>query len=478
MLTPADLFVEYWGVAKNWSGNVVNGVMLPPEEFSAEVDAALLIPDGQESYDLLTNLVGLEGNGNPKGKKLVVLRNIDTFFSRIHPRIQYHAGLFRDISVSHWVRRLKIQRQRAGIYLRVADTYLIPKGPLTRNVRSKFATSAYEFSDQFEYLTVAPSALDANGRAIEVDMVSKSRAAHIGVPISPAANGEESVAFIPVAQLDPHLELSERSHNSCSFFDFSLNKTLDAADIITDQISDFGYADIVIAPELVISEDCADELQVRLRANPGQMRIMVAGSGSTRQTEDGMSWNESRILNGSGEELWRQRKFWQAGLDQRRAKSYGLAASTDTLVMEDNQSGSNVIIADIDGLGRCVVLICQDIMATSLAVELVRHFQPDWVFTPILDAGVDPGRWAHQRAFELSALSPARFLIVSSLSLAHKLGKQDVPCGLAIGPKDAIAVDGGRACAKAEIGRNPHGYSIIKWRSGTWFKSQLGTVDD
>lgn len=74
------------------------------------------------------------------------------------------------------------------------------------------------------------------------------------------------------------------------------------------------------------------------------------------------------------------------------------------MLMEEIAGSSTVTIVDMDGFGRCIVLICRDFQCQHVVDELTARYQPDWVLTPVLDPGVAVPGWAHQRAL---ASSPA-----------------------------------------------------------------------
>ncbi|MNH32978.1 hypothetical protein D3C79_934580 [compost metagenome] len=107
---------------------------------------------------------------------------------------------------------------------------------------------------------------------------------------------------------------------------------------------------------------------------------------------------------------------------------------------------------------------------------MIRLYQPDWELIPILDSGVSAGRWFHERAYNLSAISPARFLISSSTAHAVKLGYAGYACGMAVGPKDQIGPDAGRVCALAYPRDEKPGYGTVKWREG-WGRTDIGLFD-
>jgi hypothetical protein len=151
------------------------------------------------------------------------------------------------------------------------------------------------------------------------------------------------------------------------------------------------------------------------------------------------------------------------------------------MTMEDSAEGDELVIADVDGFGRCVVLICQDIHLSSAVKELLDFFQPDWVFIPILDAGISAGRWAHQETFAVSGNSNARFMIVSSLALAKLAYPTEArACALAVGPKTATELDGDKGRVFQEVNvetASVPGYAKLQWRNGDWKQTVLSSQD-
>ncbi len=112
---------------------------------------------------------------------------------------------------------------------------------------------------------------------------------------------------------------------------------------------------------------------------------------------------------------------------------------------------------------------------------MLDFFQPDWVFVPILDAGISAGRWAHQEAFANSGISNARFMIVSSMALAQlAYPKEPRACALAVGPKAADAAHGDKGRVFQEVsveaGTKP-GYARLQWRNATWQQTTQGAQD-
>lgn len=475
-LSPAQLFFEYWGTASQWSHNVALRAMRPSEGFNAAIHSALMIAKGEESYAAVRDLVKSAEDGIEKGRVLVALSVIDRFFEVAHPRALTHSSMKEKLPINHWIRGLIYHREVEGFFYKDDSSLLIPKGTLTRLSRGSFATSAYCFSDGFCYLSVVPQVMKNDEQRVLVTPIRVSGSSTRGVGTSLAPAGFETVGIIPIAEDASHLNLQHTIRDGVNYIDTCASSSVDVPSLVMTALNSMGAADIAIAPELLISETDCDEISARMRSNPSSVRLFVAGSGNTVAKIEGQPWNESRVLNRFGVELWRQRKIWQAGLDQNRAAELGVNIPADAFLMEDNCAGTKIVIADVEGLGRCVILICQDLQMAPLTNDLIRYYQPDWIFTPILDWGAHAGRWTHQRAWDLSAISPARYVVASSTSLAHKLGKPlPSPAGLLVGPREEIAPDSGRLCSQVYADGTHPRIGMVKWGVGDWNKSLIGT---
>lgn len=478
-MNPADLFLEYWYKVRILSSSTLTRVMLPDEKFCLAVELSLSIDEGDQACTKIIDLISQQSVPLRKGAMLEVMRIIDEFFYRVHPRsILINGQSGQRPPIPKWLQDTRDARMFSGAYGTLNEHNLVPRGPLTRLPRDEFASSGECLSDRFAALSVVESKLKIDERPIAVRHIVRASSASEGV-MPGAVAGAEKVTFVPVAQKECHLKVTERSEEGRLFFNFLVAEDRDVKTCITNALVAAAKTDIAFAPELMVTCTTADELANELFTSPAEFRICILGSGATVEREEseggdeGQAWNESSVVNGNGTVLWRQRKLWQAGLDSKRASLYGLSDPGEKLLMEDNCSGEEIVVADIDGFGRCVILICQDVEARPLADDLIRTYQPDWVFIPILDSGIDIGRWAHQRTFGLSSLSPARFLIVSSTALADKCGLRDAPCGMAVGPKERTDQDQGRVVSLATVSADvEHGFANLTWRED-WGKTSL-----
>lgn len=430
---PSVLFLKYWKEASTWKASLIANVERPTDIFKSEVLDALCITEGKESAAKIEALVNGSKNGKKRGRKLVFMEVADQFFYQIHPRALYHSDMsYVNLDKLHWLRMLQAKRTLTGCYCELEGKKLIPRGPLTREFRPITAANAECFRDRFHALSAVECVTSIHdvpvGIAIKVRLANSPQ----GI-VTEGVYKDRSVAFMPLAEDENHLSVVQRSNAGVSFVDFKAAPVLDVATKTLDVLGRIKYSDIVMAPELIICEPDSKLISSGIRKDGGRFRAFVAGSGHTVSTENSQAWNESKLFNGSGALVFSQRKLWLADISLDRAEEFGLDTTTPKM-MEDNASGEELIIADLDGFGRCIILICQDLNATPLAEYVIGNYQPDWVFVPILDVGVTIGRWFHQSILALSNLSPSRFLVSSSLSLAKKASYTDVGCGLAFGP--------------------------------------------
>lgn len=483
--SPAQLFLVLWQKAQAMTAFQRDTAAQADATFQQNLARALQQDDEQVATEacqrlLAAALLAAAMPNEQNGIILASLHAIDNAFYLIHPRTRFSpATARRRPTLPEWLRNMRDARFIDGEYTRNDEYRLITRGPLVRLPRNETASNAENLADRFTALSIVPHHLKLEHRTIATRHIVVSIDTARGVPVGRMPRREE-VVFIPVAEAVDDLLIHTRHVATQPLADFRLAPALNAAQQIVAALRSAGTGDIAFAPELVVHEDHADQMKTALRTlGPNRPRLIVAGSGQTRaKNNDGQSWNEARILNSRGHDLWRQRKLWPAGLGASRAIALGLADPGNKLVMEDTAEGDTLLIADLDGLGRCVVLICQDIKAQPLADELVQHFQPDWIFVPILDPGISAGRWAHQQVFGLSELSNARFMVASSTALAKRLSNPDpVACGLCVGPKaaDPLNHDTGRALALIEVVSppGPAGYGVIQWGGSGWTQTVL-----
>lgn len=498
--SPEALFLDLWREAASWTSHRRNDCEdLAQEAQDALVDALFGASAAGEAVDAvrrvatdLSNAIfvtsAVQAQQAQDSLVLGGMTALDDVFSHIHPRSVRLSGALLRRRLPAWLQNAEEMRTVAGAYLEDAHLRVLPRGPLSRQARSVADANADTLTHRFNYLTAAPvvTALDDH-QPVVINCLVVGHSAARGVPS--AAAGKEVVGFAPLAEADADLVYNARSDAAGrARLDVRVAAGTDLADRLVRTVARLGAVDLLVAPELTLDEAASQAFAKALDPTTAP-RLSIAGSGpSGAPDEQGRQFNASRAYNAMGAELWSHEKVWPYGMasDQVDQCHLGVVAEGEML-MEDIQSGASVTVADVDGFGRVLVLICQDLQIKPAVAAVVRTYQPDWVVVPILDRNVSTGRWMHKAAFDMSDTSPARFVVVTSLALAERSGCDqypDTPVALMVGPAAISQIEkanGGvaRALAVLPCTETDPMCGKAQWndRSATWEKrTSLGSA--
>jgi hypothetical protein len=471
-------FLELWRTAAEWTHNDRAAASTKDATLKKSFHDILSSDDEQKVVEDLRKRVKATPNSGLAdiSNALTCMLCIDEMFARIHPRNLSKTGSTW-VKVPDWLQGYKRARLTSGYFAMDARNFLAPKGPLTRACRSDHATSAESFADRFSALSVTSRFFEKDSNRIEVTLSIIPIDSVYGVPLGSKV-GHEQIACAAIAEEPGDIKTVSRLCGDNGSILYDIDSHLSPAERMAAVLVRAGPLDIAIAPELVMRQSEAKRLETILATSSGHVcRLIVAGSGNADAGDGKSPWNESQVLNGLGTPLWKQRKLWPALITSELAKKLGVCGGVDADVFyEDNSNCNKLNIADVDGLGRCLVLICQDLKEPCIS-EVVRQYQPDWIFSPILDRRIQPGGWVHSSVLPLSELSQARFVVSSCISLARREDPSAQPSlGMFHGPQ--TPADGGPGrCVAFEVSQvpdSPH-YVAINWGTHIWSKSNLGT---
>lgn len=472
-----ELFIRYWRWAAGWSTSERLAASLDNNDFRTLVRGALAKDDEEDLLSTLGRVIPRHDDAIARPQILALLQEFDDAFLRIHPRSLTASGEIRAGRVPAWLRRYREQRNSDGFYAESGDFRLLPRGPLCRPPRDTFASHAETLADRFSALTVYSKSIRHKQMPLTIEHVVVSLSATHG--ISPVERrGHERVVSIPMMEQDTDLSLDLRETGGREYVSYSLSSDIKAVERLSRAaIAGEGGA-ILIAPEFAVDAAAAEEVAKYLqRNNAVGYGLVAAGTGDLAAPNGAFPFNEMRLMNGRGEVLWRQRKIWPAFISGDVARQLSLQPKSDQ-IYEASSSCKTLVVADVDALGRVMVLICQDFKMQA-ASSLIEDLQPDWVIVPVMDSGVSASRWSHQRAFELSEITQSRFLICSGLSMAKRMKYDDpIQCLCAMGPKaPSDPLDLERAFT-AESAKGAHGaqYAELTWRSAGWQQSTLSAT--
>lgn len=447
---PGELFLCLWSVAGGWTP--ADRAILPQPMLTVRhaLSAAVTMPTGPAAVVQLLRVIeenwprGETHSDIVEGAGLILqaMCAIEDVFAPLHPRSRIPPPILGPGStISGWLDIAERKRHQQGSYAEIASSRLVPSGPFSRHARGRDASSANSLQDHFAYLTAAPKESHEQDRRIAVDIKVVGTDAMRGVPASRSI-GRERIRFIPLAEEKDDLLFV--THDQAGHLMLDVQPTIDMATRLLEALQGSSNIDIAFAPELTVPGAAEGILEQGISQLMGDApRITLAGSGLTTVKGDcGRPWNEARMFARGGALIWRQRKIWPFGMQRAKALAHGLPdPGENECLMEDVAGHSQITVVDLDGFGRCVVLICQDMEARPVVEEVVSRYQPDWILTPILDPGVKVPGWAHQRAVTLSKHSQARIVVGSSLtmSLHGETVHPEPAVGLAVGPADPTA---------------------------------------
>lgn len=488
---PAGIFLRLWRIASSWSPAeraIIPGVLLQTRD---DLAAASGQRTGPAAVAAIIAVVEREWPGDATendrmtaaGLVMATMRAIEDAFSSSHPRTRAVAAATTAAARSpDWIDAAQRRRLRLGSFAEDDAFRLIPAGPFARHARGRDASSADNLRDHFAFLSVAPLTSAQEDRAITIEMKVIGTDIMRGVPAS-ASIGRERIRFIPLAEEAGDLHFAEGHRGDQVVLD--VRPAIDTKARLLAALTNGDDVDIAFSPELTLGAEDEEELAHGIAALAEHApRIILAGSGLTVDHGScGRSWNEARVFARGGKVLWRHRKMWPFGMQRGTAASYGLAdPGANRMLMEDIAADDRITVVDLDGFGRCIVLICQDFQSRPVIDEVVARYQPDWVLTPVLDPGVKVPGWAHQRAEVLSHLSQARLLVGSSLTMSRMgslVGDPEPAIGLAVGPfESAGGATPGRALAivRAAAGPSPRS-GVLVWDHDplAWRRTNVGS---
>lgn len=480
-MSPVQLFLTLWREAASWKASQRRGIPATKPSWTAEINAALANDSGEIVSERLLNVRAVnctEKTAEYRAITLAILRGIDSSFAEAHPRNGRGRGLKK------WLREAQEHRIDYGCYFSDESSYVIACGPLLRKNRGEHASNADTLAERFSFLAVTPRFIPQDETPVEIEIRVISDDAGAGVPPGVVIPGEELVCAIPVALKRDEISAKAKQRQDTTFVQFSHADGKSSGEIFVEAAlharNGLNHAvDIAMGPEFLVDHHQQSSAATLLKkSSPLPSRMFILGSGVTADLSDiGQPWNEAIVVNGSGVELWRQRKVWPASIDRQRAIDYGvegLPADAEQL-FEDISSGESIQIVDIDGIGRCVILICQDFVAKPLCNILLRKYQPDWVFVPILDRGMAEGNWFHQEAIHHSSYTRSRFVAVTSIGLPRKGGDSPLPCVMAVCSLQGEGhIPSGAFICKSPLESHPS-YALVRFGTENWERLSVGS---
>jgi predicted amidohydrolase len=344
---------------------------------------------------------------------LLVAKAIDFWFLGIHPR--YVRGSAPIAAAQRFYCR---RRGLTGHYnASTNDGWVIPKAPLRPEAVAPEPV-ANKLDGQFYQLSLARPRLGPR----KVDITVWDRA------VDPEAiDGPTRVGFIPLAEGPDDLRFEMHQRRSSKYLDVQPADDEALADRAALAIEDACKkgAHICILPELCVSPRIAERIQSTLARHglDAELRLVIAGSGLHPAAGGASgSHNECLVFDRIGRCVWRQPKINAYAMGPDKMKEYQIFAQAQEAHLELTRPGARLQIRESAGLGRMMVLICEDLVQIDPGRHAREEFPPDWVFSPILDGSIGIGRWVHRTGHQVAAESRSRVVVANSMTLTARTG--------------------------------------------------------
>ena len=484
-MRPGVLFAQLWLDVEPHQSDVA---LLPwrgrtATEFPAILSVLEAADEANVPSEILAYLAGHSVPFECQVKKLlerafVVMCALDQAAMQIHPSIKTRI-LGRSSVVGAMLAVMRTERTMSGYYAEIAGKgFVLPKGRLMPGLDRVNGDdqSGTALTNQFSFLTFLPVHPKVT---IRPKTFPPSR-----VTIPPEA--ARRVGLAPIAEDHDDLVFRVSKRGNRPFLDTEPATTKLRDRIRQTVVSMLGDgAGLVVLPELVTTHQAVEDLRETLRKAPvAHNAMVVVGSGPTVERSASLDrpYNEAVILSSTGEELFRQRKLNPFNMNWKRMKDCHLdrvPGHEEHFHMEDCAVGDELVVCDIHGLGRVIVLICEDLEQQTPGGDVCLHVLPDWILTPVLDIGLDFGRWEHRRAMEISRKTLSRVVVSCSASLQvracgkHTLNEAgDIHTGLCLDGQSNLRVK-----QVIVTGTAPGRCSVVEWNDGTWAEHQIVPKD-
>jgi len=216
-------------------------------------------------------------------------------------------------------------------------------------------------------------------------------------------------------------------------------------DIVSKAIKE--KARLLFMPEMVINAHMIADLAKAIRKAVSEwfdisddlptLRYVIAGVAGA---DGGGVGNSIVVLDIEGSEVLRQDKLCRWNLKPHHQRNYGVrpsCADHEPALKEDIPGGRLVYIADLEGLGRFLTLICADMDYDKPGDWLLRNVAVDWLHAPIMDksiawfkdAGGEIQPWIVARAQRAAELGVPKVVVTNSLLLTLRLNVENGKSG-------------------------------------------------
>lgn len=237
---------------------------------------------------------------------------------------------------------------------------------------------------------------------------------------------------------------------------------------------------IIAFPEMALSPATLAALKASVARHGADSLLRFVLAGSTRVEDPPGSTkprNRSCTLNHRGEVLYSQDKLARWDLDAATCNRYGLEPSPYGVLSEHIETGSEMVVAELPGVGRLATLICEDLSRTEPGRWIRRHLLLDLQYTPVMDSDLHLGRWTGVSGRASALEGSCRVMVVNSLPFSIRQNAANSVTGA--GPIitepgigllfDRVGVDVTERRVTIPLpGAQELSYRVVRWDPARW----------
>jgi predicted amidohydrolase len=196
---------------------------------------------------------------------------------------------------------------------------------------------------------------------------------------------------------------------------------------------------LVVFPELTVPDPVLDHMKNILRhqaMTQGKgIELVLAGTFLRDEGENGLPKNTAVVLNGSGQELWRQRKMQPYEMQPYEQERYGLQGLFGNCARREDIEcfPREIFVCDSPSAGlRIAVLICEDCCHQQPAISAVQQLRANLLLVPVMAGALLPERQFSSSATAL-AYEPGAITVISNSAVFPSCEWAGHPPGAASG---------------------------------------------
>jgi predicted amidohydrolase len=189
-------------------------------------------------------------------------------------------------------------------------------------------------------------------------------------------------------------------------------------------------AAVGVMPELTLSDELLEGWRTAVLENPpdrtSRLKWLLVGTGPLGRAEPPP--NRGVLIDRrTGDVLLSQDKIYPFTLQEAQLREWGLERALGSRACTEYMTRGEKITVAESGLGRVVMLICEDLSRIAQLGEPLLQHGISHAFAPVFSAETRAHYWEHAHAKDFAAQVGTQVVVANSLAVARAAGAEDPP---------------------------------------------------